>query len=300
MTTNSTTIESWSTKLDIAPVTCAHEKVCKRCNTIAKFVQMPPNNNSTIINPTQIDWISEFCGGVLGFRARISGVQHELAELSHVRDVRLDPADLDYHLAALFFAMDSALECLAYALNAIGWACAPSDCKCYMDLHVEKSLKGINIGIYTNAKNSCTNNKCPSFPAMRKCWQADANKKCIDRLTQQHDVTKHRRATMAGHGQRQIAATETSASDQVTRRSHLVSMRNNPPADYILHTNIKALPVEKAQASARGKPCGSPLAELLSEGKVYFLGELIKQYKVLIEETAKCFESDIDALLAKY
>ncbi len=280
-------------KLDISPVTRAEEIARRRCNTIIKLVPRNENPDASAVSNMQVDWISEFCAGVLGCRARIFGVQHELEELLHARGVPLDSADLEYHHAALFFAMDSALECLAYAMNAIGWACAASDCKCYSALHDEKALRNINLSNFRKTKN-CSNSSCPTFAAIRACWQLPANQKCIDRLTEQHDVTKHRRAAMSGHGQQQSSSTE----DDGSFISGLTAMAYNPPADYILHTNIKTLPVEKAQASALGKPSGRTLQEQHLNGEVYFLSELMADYNVLIEETARRFESDIEKLLA--
>ncbi len=291
--------EWWNIDFNITSITHAADIAQKRCNAIPKFI--PQDANAVVPDGTmmQIDWCSEFCGGIAGFKARIFGVQVELPELLGVRGAHVDAFGLDYHLAALFFAMDSALECLAYAMNAIGWACAPPDCRCYKELHVLKALRSIDLGVFTNA-TKCGYCDCPSFATVRKCWQSPASQSCISRLTEQHDVTKHRRATMAGYGQREIASNGISGSDPPPFLDSIIRLRNNPPGDFILHENIKALPVEKAAAAAHGKPYGKPLEDLRQKGEVYFLSELMKQYKLLIEETAKAFASDINALLVKY
>jgi hypothetical protein len=280
----------------ISPINKAQTKVAPKNELIVKMVQVPGTQSDQLV---KLDWHSQFLAGWVGFKARIWGVEHEFHELSRSRGSSFGPYEQDYHLAALFFAMDSALECLAYAMNAIGWACCASrDCKCYKKMHVENALRSINLGIFRKT-NNCSNTNCPPFAAVRACWQSPANKTCIDRLTEQHDVSKHRGATVNGHDKPVDIGTTPVDSEYVPDGSE-ESIGEAPAQDYILHAKIKTLVLEKATADALGKPYKKPFDELLKAGDVFYLRELMEQYKILIEETAKAFESDIDALLAKY
>ncbi len=71
------------------------------------------------------DWFSAFRGGLYGFYARIYGIQ------THYHDVHAwmpkvhSPTETEYHLASLFFNMDSSVECITFALNALGFAANP-------------------------------------------------------------------------------------------------------------------------------------------------------------------------------
>jgi len=53
------------------------------------------------------------------------------------------PTDIEYHLASILFQMDSALECLTFALNAFGWIVMPLG---FRDVTDAKALKRIELG----------------------------------------------------------------------------------------------------------------------------------------------------------
>ena len=72
------------------------------------------------------DWFGEFRGGLYGFYGRLHGVQIHYSEVhAWLPRVRI-PKDTEYQLTTILFQMDSALECLTFALNALGWAAHPS------------------------------------------------------------------------------------------------------------------------------------------------------------------------------
>ena len=71
------------------------------------------------------DWFGEFRGGLYGFYGRLHGVQIHYSEVHAWLPRARIPTDTEYQLTTILFQMDSALECLTFALNALGWAAQP-------------------------------------------------------------------------------------------------------------------------------------------------------------------------------
>ena len=71
------------------------------------------------------DWFGAFRGGLYGFYARLYGVQRPIPKSTHGCHVS-EPSGNGDHLASILFQMDSALECLTFAFNALGWVAMPS------------------------------------------------------------------------------------------------------------------------------------------------------------------------------
>jgi hypothetical protein len=86
------------------------------------------------------DWFGNFRGGLYGFYARIYGlITHYKTVHAWLSSPRV-PMEIEYHLASIFFSMDSAIECLTFAINALGFAAAP---RAFRDVSNEKALKQI-------------------------------------------------------------------------------------------------------------------------------------------------------------
>src|SRR5438552_7832368 len=66
------------------------------------------------------DWFGCFRGGLYGAYARLRAVQKHYFEVHAWLPVPRVLAHAEYHLSSIFFNMDSALECLAFAINALG------------------------------------------------------------------------------------------------------------------------------------------------------------------------------------
>ena len=144
------------------------------------------------------DWFGEFRGGLYGFYSRLYGVQFHYGEVHAWRPrIRL-PQETEYHLASIMFQMDSALECLIFALNALGWAVMPSG---FWNITDGKELRRISpLDILGDP--SRTPPLAPKsghgaiFPSLKALWQGQAQ--LITQIRDLHDVSKHRQTIYMG------------------------------------------------------------------------------------------------------
>lgn len=142
------------------------------------------------------DWFGSFRGGLYGFYARVHGVQVHNGALHNWLPPRLHtPADTDYNLSSIFFNMDSAIECFAFALNALGFATLP---KGFCDITDTKKLRKISPhNILGNPPNL---NPLPGyseiFPRTQGYWQE--SRQILDRIFELHNVSKHRTTIYRG------------------------------------------------------------------------------------------------------
>lgn len=145
------------------------------------------------------DWFGSFRGGLYASYARIYGVK------THYHDVHAwmprprFPSETEYHLASLFFNMDSYIECLTFSLNALGF-CASLD-KDFRDITSEKALRRISPTDILGKPN--TNDPEPYlseydtyFPETRKYWVSKID--LINSIFEQHNVSKHRETIFVG------------------------------------------------------------------------------------------------------
>ena len=85
------------------------------------------------------NWFGVFRGGLYGFYARIHGVKtHYFAVHSWMPRPRM-PSETEYHIASIFFNMDSSIECIAFALNALGFGTSTNDL--FRDVTKAKELR---------------------------------------------------------------------------------------------------------------------------------------------------------------
>lgn len=144
------------------------------------------------------NWFTEFRGGLYGFYARVFGVQRHYYEVhAWLPRVRC-PTETEYHLTSILFQMDSALECVIFALNAFGWLLAPTD---FRDVNDAKTLRRISpFDVLGNATRTPPLSPIAGyqtvFPTMQRAWQNEAL--LIDRIRELHDVSKHRKAIYQG------------------------------------------------------------------------------------------------------
>ena len=88
------------------------------------------------------DWFGSFRGGLYGAYSRIHGIcSHYHAVHAWMPRPRF-PSETEYHLASLFFNMDSFIECITYALNALGY-CASGN-QNFWDITSERELRRIS------------------------------------------------------------------------------------------------------------------------------------------------------------
>lgn len=144
-------------------------------------------------------WFGSFRGGLYGSYARVHGVcNHYHSVHAWMLRPRI-PSETEYHLASLFFNMDSLIECITYALNALGF-CASGD-RGFRDITCERSLRRISPLDILGRPNS--NPPQPHledydhfFPELRKYWES--KKDMINMVFEQHDVSKHRETIFTG------------------------------------------------------------------------------------------------------
>lgn len=145
------------------------------------------------------DWFGAFRGGLYGFYARLYGVQRHYSEV-HAWLPRLRIIEeTEYHLASILFQMDSALECLTFALNALGWVAMESG---FRDVTDSRALRRIGpLDILGDRKRSPLSGYTTIFPTLQVLWQRQ--KLLIDQIRDLHDVSKHRETIYVG-GRRRL------------------------------------------------------------------------------------------------
>lgn len=145
------------------------------------------------------DWFGSFRGGLYGGYARIFGAQsHYNAVHAWVPKPRA-PSETEYHLASLFFSMDSLVECIVFALNALG--CGASGSPNFRDVTSAKDLRQISPNDILGRPNKNTPEPhLPGydtyFPEVRKLWES--KKDFLSIIFEQHNVSKHRETIFVG------------------------------------------------------------------------------------------------------
>ena len=100
------------------------------------------------------DWLNHFLWGLNGLRARMLGVElnypvvhsWKLTRVIALSGIPWPQLELhfydvvEYYLSTILFNMDSAIECMVFMLNALGYA---KDKNQFKDVVSEKELKGI-------------------------------------------------------------------------------------------------------------------------------------------------------------
>jgi hypothetical protein len=143
-------------------------------------------------------WFGEFRGGLYGFYSRLFGVMRHYAEVHAWTPSVRHQHETEYHLSSIMFHMDSALECLVFALNALGWISLPAQ---FRDVADAKALRKISpLDVIGDATR--TPMLLPSsgygiiFPTLQSLWQGELT--LIQQIRDLHDVSKHRRTIYEG------------------------------------------------------------------------------------------------------
>jgi len=144
------------------------------------------------------DWFGAFRGGLYGFYARLYGVQRHYSEVHTWLPRVRTPAETEYHLASILFQMDSALECLIFALNALGWAAKPSG---FWDVTDARTLRRIGpLDILGDPTRTPPLAPKPGyttiFPSLQASWQSQ--EPLLAQIRDLHDVSKHRQTIYVG------------------------------------------------------------------------------------------------------
>lgn len=209
------------------------------------------------------DWFGTFRGGLYGSYARIHGViAHYHAVHSWMLKPRV-PSETEYHLASIFFNMDSSLECITFALNALGFCAAKNS---FRDVTDSKELRKISPYDLLGRKKE-VNGYAEVFPNVQKLWKKSSG--MLDTIIEQHDVSKHRSTIFVGGMGRDDPPPgffeSIGLGDNSSRRVLFMPMK-----EIILKSEPK-----------------KPLAERVSRPRKdhVLLEELVPQFQKLIEET---------------
>lgn len=146
----------------------------------------------------ETDWFGSFRGGLNGCYSRIYGVALHY-ELVHawVPRPRI-PQETEHHLSSIFFNMDSSIECIAFSLNALGFAYQP---KLFRDVTNRHALSKISprdiVGsFFTDRKREPLGGYTKIFPNLQAFWTDEIE--LLTQITAQHDVSKHRETIFTG------------------------------------------------------------------------------------------------------
>ncbi|MCA6471291.1 MAG: hypothetical protein IM591_12980 [Chitinophagaceae bacterium] len=137
-------------------------------------------------------WFLEFRGGLFGFFNRIKEFAQNY-EIVHewIPEPKRDP---EINLSAIFFNMDSGIECLTYALNAFGNAFAVAE---FYDISESSKLKKINpTNIIGKDNVPPLSGYLKYFPTLQAFWQS--NQTLLSIIFDLHDVSKHRKTIFQG------------------------------------------------------------------------------------------------------
>lgn len=145
------------------------------------------------------DWFGTFRGGLYGFYSRIHGIAVHYQLVHNWIARQRSPIETEYHVASVLFNMDSALECLIYALNALGYAASPGN---FRDITSRKELSQITPRDVLGMPRA----EPPKDPLMKGYSEIfpDTQKHCVSNcsliqtVVDLHDVSKHRRTIYIG------------------------------------------------------------------------------------------------------
>ncbi len=143
------------------------------------------------------NWFFSFRAGLHGMRSRLSGLAFH-RRFVYDWEFHSLMTNLEHHIATMLFCMDSALECLVFALNAFGQAVDKSG---FRDVSDEKELLRISPRDVFGPK------AIPGwgqiYPTFKK--QLVESEPLLAILIDNHDVSKHRQHTFSGGKRRNDA-----------------------------------------------------------------------------------------------
>lgn len=140
------------------------------------------------------DWFGCFRGGFHGVLARAYAVQRHYYEVHAWVPAPRPPVETEYHISTMFFGMDSAIECFVFALNALGWAASSMD---FLDVSDSNALRRVAPwNIVGDRTKKPLRGYATYFPTLQQHWLANSD--LLQTITDQHDVSKHRKTIYMG------------------------------------------------------------------------------------------------------
>lgn len=145
------------------------------------------------------DWFGCFRGGLFGFYSRVYGIGEHFSLLHDWLPPRLHlPEYTEYHLSSTFYGMASAVECLTFALNALGFAAQP---KGFMDVTKRGELKRISLtNIMGNPASQSPTKPLDGYSQIYPTLQSHCaeNREFLDDIVNLNNVSKHREMIYTG------------------------------------------------------------------------------------------------------
>jgi hypothetical protein len=223
------------------------------------------------------NWFFNFRGGLFGFYSRLYGVKIHY-DIMHAWLPIPRITDTEYHLSSCFFNMDSAIECLTFALNAIGYAISPKHFRDITSNYILKKISPKDIIGYENKKNR---KDVPPpgyenfFPNLHKLWQSHEG--LINTIMEQHDVSKHRETIYVG-GQCRLDVPENFFESLGTPDDPSIRGQYWPMAEIILKNDPKIPNIDRQTQEVKD---------------FIYLENLIMDFEKFIKQTGICALSDI-------
>ena len=224
-------------------------------------------------------WFGAFRGGYQGFNVRLYAAEKHYAEL-HAWQLRcrwhLEP---EYHLASIFFGLDSALECFVFAMNALGFAARPAE---FIDITSHKALRSITprLALGSGANPAPATGFANHFPRVTALWQQ--HRDLIDEVQRQHDVSKHRSSIYRG-GQARLDPPPGFFARLGLTDDHPRRFDFTPMAEIILDPDPK-------------RPGVAPRPQVKYED-LHTLEGLCVEFATLIEASCQALLDDVEKLL---
>ena len=134
------------------------------------------------------NWFYYFRASSQGVDSRVYGIRRHYYDLHAWLPKHRHRTDTEYHLASLFFNMDSVMECFVYMMNALGFAADPPSFKAITDQKATREIAPWNV--LGAGKRSALAGYAKFFPSVQKLWVQ--NRGLMELIIEQHDVSKHR------------------------------------------------------------------------------------------------------------
>lgn len=146
------------------------------------------------------DWFGCFRGGLYAFYGRVFGIGEHFRLLHEWLPPRLHlPESTEYHVSSTLFHMDSAVECLTFAFNALGFAVYPEG---FRDVTESKWLKNISPWNIIGERPTPASSRKPLSGYMKVYPRLQShfveNLDLLGCIFELHDVSKHRETVYAG------------------------------------------------------------------------------------------------------
>ncbi len=193
----------------------------------------------------ETDWFGCFRGGIYACQHRMYGIQRHYEDVHAWQTPGQVFGNAEYNLSGLLFCLDSAMECLIYGLNGLGFAFLPSG---FHDVTDGKALRRVNPG------NVIGPSKLPGYDSVYPQFKAHwtRHQELISEIAAQHDVSQHRSLIFSGGRMRDDSPAGYFealgiADDPGARAMH------SPMAEIFLRPDPKAPPVEHVPTPRAGQ-----------------------------------------------